>query len=183
MSVKARHVQSLFCWVPWWRLLLLFLQYVSTVSFSRKWKWTSFPHYQCTCHYHTLSLLFMYLFPCLHQRIWSSCIVCILRLHALCKECSELQPHGVLFLDQLLAKTSIGLVDPFMHLLVIPGVQFRCARYKRTPTTEHADHFSDVTTRKFVHVHGHNVPSDVSLKKMFCNQLSVCCHCQRIKHT
>lgn len=73
-----------------------------------------------------------------------------------CQLCSELQPHGVLFLARLLAKTSIGWVDPFMHLLVMAGVQFRCARYERTPTTEQADHFSDVT-REFVPVHGHNV--------------------------
>lgn len=100
-----------------------------------------------------------------------------------CQLCSELPPHGVLFLHRLLAKTSIGLVDPFMHLLVIPGVQFRCARYERTPTREQADHFSDVATREFVPARGHNVPSDVSLKQMFCSQLSVCCHCHRIKHT
>lgn len=89
MSAKARHVQSLFCWVlpiSWWRLLILIMRYVGTVS-------SLSVH---VCHYHTLSLLFMYLFPCLHQRIWSSCIVCILRLHMVCKECKTTWKRSML---------------------------------------------------------------------------------------
>lgn len=90
MSVKARHAEFILL-SPAYPVMMITSTFSTVCQYSVFQKEVEMILVSSLsvhmCHHHALSLLSMYLFPCLHQRIWSSCIVCILHLHVLCKEC------------------------------------------------------------------------------------------------